>query len=84
MQQIEFDNMKHPREHTRRTFPQIHWVGKQKGLSFMSFCNQWGLKPRVLKVGRLGWNESQRVLSSLFLEKGQASSLGADSTEVVI
>ena len=34
-------------ECTRRMFPQSYWLRKQKGLNFVSFCNQQSLKPRV-------------------------------------
>lgn len=37
-------------EHTMKTLPQSHCLGKQEGLIFMNSCNQWGLKIGVLEV----------------------------------
>ena len=30
--------------------PCSNWLRKQEGPNFMNSCNQWSLKPRVLKV----------------------------------
>ena len=49
-----------------------NWLGKQQGLSFMSSGNQWGLKPRVLKISVLGSWRAWRALG-LFLERRQAN-----------
>ena len=55
----------------RKTNPHSNWLGKQEGLNFLSSCNQWGLKPRVLKVTCLvGSGRAQRTLE-LLLEKSQ-------------
>lgn len=65
----------HTGEHTRRTFPQSHWLGKQEGLIFVSSCNQLGLKHGVLKVSRLGRDRSLRVLPYSWRE-GRQTTLG--------
>lgn len=44
---------------------------------FPAFCNQWGLKTGVLKVGRLGWDRDLKVLPAC-LERRQANNPGAD------
>ena len=51
----------HTGEHTRRMLPQDHWLRKLESLEFLSSCNQWHLKPRILKVSGLGWNRATRV-----------------------
>lgn len=63
--------------HTRRTLSQSHWLGKQDGLIFMSFCNQWGTKTGVLEVHQLGWEERPEG-AALLLERRQASNPGAN------
>lgn len=50
------------RESTKRTVTQSLCLGKSVRLTFMSSCNQWCLKPRVLNVDRLGWNRALRTL----------------------
>lgn len=73
-------------EHTRkctRTFPHNHWLGKQKGLNFVSSCNQQGLRknPAVVLVGcTLGEARGIRLL----LGKRQANNPETYSTETVI
>lgn len=47
---------------TRRTFPHSYWLGKFDGLNFISSCNQWGLKPGVIKVTRRGWDRAWKAL----------------------
>ena len=37
-----------------RMNPHSNWLGKREGLSFVSSCNQWGLKLGVLKVSVIG------------------------------
>ena len=58
--------------------------GNMTGLNFLSSCNQPGLKPGVLKVGRLGWARGWRVLPYLPLERRQANNPEAASVETAI
>ena len=43
-------------------FPWSHWLGKWEGLNVMSSWSRWGLKPRDLKAGGLGWDRARRTL----------------------
>lgn len=36
-------------EHMGKRNPHGNWLGKQEGMNIMSSCNQWSLKPGVLK-----------------------------------
>lgn len=47
------------REHMGKTNSHSNWLGKgfKKGLNFMNFCNEQGLKPVLLKVNGLGLGE---------------------------
>lgn len=49
-------------------------LGKQKDMNFVSSCNEWGLKPGVLKASALGSGRAQRTLG-LLLEKRQDKQL---------
>ena len=71
MQRRAREREEHTGECTKRTFPQSHWLGKQEGLKFVSYCNQRGLKPEVLKVGRIGCNRAQRALHCSWREGRQ-------------
>ena len=44
----------------REDIPHRNWVVKQEWLNFMSSCNQWGLKPGILKVAECGSGRVQR------------------------
>ena len=47
-------------EHTKRTFPHSHWLGKQEGLHFVSSCNQQCVKSGVFKGIRFSWFRALR------------------------
>ena len=55
-----------------RTFLPNHWLRKQ-GWSFMSFFDQWGLKPGVLKVSRLGCDRAPMALHCSWREDRQTA-----------
>ena len=65
----------HTGEHTSRTFPQSHLLGKWEGLNFMSSCNQQNLKLRVLKLSAFGWDRAGRVLYC-FCREGRQTTWG--------
>lgn len=44
---------KHIGDLSRKTFSQRHWMGKQEGLIFMSFYNQWNSKIGVLETSHM-------------------------------
>lgn len=52
----------HTGECARRMFLHSLYLGKWKGLNFMSSCNQRHIKPGVLKVSGLGWEGTCVVL----------------------
>ena len=51
--------------------PHSNWLGKQKGLNFLSPCNQWGLKLGVLKSAGLAKIEPGGHCAALGKQAGQ-------------
>ena len=47
------------------------WIGKRGGPNCLSSCNQWNLKPGVLKVSTFGSERAPRTLGLTF-EKRQS------------